>query len=263
MTDSVEESTWAGLIGGSRRTPVTIALRSPLQESAGGLAGSFRALGMDQRHWWVKPPHQGEKDFALVTEYVVGKAGQLIRAPTCENSVIEIDSAFDGWEFARGLRLQSGLGHATLEVEAAVEERPNLRFRNEDDNRLRHARIFALYDWCWGSDQQWLHSTTSQNSTFSHDHGFFFPPSGWRWDASSLRNAVDRPRALPQPTDGLVREDLWAVADELDKVDKDALLSILMGVPDAWPATDSELETLGWFLERRASAVASRMRDLL
>ncbi|MBL7257121.1 hypothetical protein [Paractinoplanes lichenicola] len=176
---------------------------------------------------------------------------------------MRIDDALAGWEFAPGRLLQAGLSHGTIEVDAAIEERPMLRFRNQDDNRLRHAGIYALYDWCWGSDQQWLHSTSQQNSVFSHDHGFFLPPSGWRWDAGQLRAKVDEPHPLRQEVDGLLREDLWRFADELDKVDRAVLLPILLRVPSAWPATDTDLETLGWFLERRAVAVASRLRDLL
>jgi hypothetical protein len=191
------------------------------------------------------------------------ESGALIGAPTCENSVLRIGSALVGWEFAQGKRLQAGLGHGTVEVVAAIEERPQLRYRNQDDNRLRHAGVYALHDWCWGSDQQWLHSTTQQNTLFSHDHGFFFPPSGWRWNVSDLKLKVDEPHLLVQPAEGLLREDLWGLADQLDKIDQPLLLPILRRVPAEWPVADEELETLGWFLERRASAVASRLRDLV
>jgi len=263
MTDSVPESSWTGLLAQRREQPEVLGLRLPVRPSEHGLTGSFLALGMDQRRWWVKPPNQGEMDFALVTEYVVGKAGTLIGAPTCDNSVIEIGAAFDGWEFAPGRRLRAGLGHGTLEVDAAIEERPNLKYRNEDDNRARQAGIYALHDWCWGSDQQWLHSTTQENSIYSHDHGFYFPPASWRWEAEALRADVDKAHVLGQATDGLRQRDLWDVADALEKVDKMALLSILRRVPRVWPVTDAELETLGWFLERRAGAVAARLRELV
>ena len=193
----------------------------------------------------------------------MGRVGALIGAPTCENSVIYIDQAFDDWEFAPGKRLRAGLGHGTLEVEAAIEERPNLKYRSEDDNRARQAGIYALHDWCWGSDQQWLHSTTQDNSIYSHDHGFYFPPSGWRWDVDALRARVDDAHILGQAADGLTSRDLWAVADELDKVDKAALTTILRQVPSVWPVTDAELEVLGWFLKSRAGAVAGRLRELL
>ncbi|MEU8232800.1 HipA family kinase [Actinoplanes sp. NPDC048967] len=263
MTSPLRESSWSGLVTGNREPPDAVGIRLVLRPSEHGLAGSFLALGMDGRRWWVKPPHQGDPDRGLVTEFVVGRVGALIGAPTCENSVVEIPDVFTGWEFARGKTLKAGFGHGTVEVEAAIEERPNLKYRNDDDNRVRHAGIFALHDLCWGSDQQWLHSTTNQNSIYSHDHGFFLPPSGWGWDVDALRAYVDRPRPLMQSAEGLAQSDLWSVADEIDKVDKAALLGILRRVPQAWPVSDSQLETLGWFLERRAGAVASRLRELL
>jgi hypothetical protein len=263
MTEPVRESTWDGLIAASRESPETVGIRLPLGQSTDGLAGSFPALGTDGRRWWVKPPRYDGRDAALVTEFVVGRLGSKIGAPTCRNSVVEITADFAGWEYARGSVLSPGLGHGTEEVQAAIEERPNLRHRNEDDNRSRHARIFALYDWCWGSDQQWLHSTTNENATYSHDHGMFLPPAGWTWTAEALRAHVDDPRQLMQPTDGLRREDLWAAADDLDKIDKATLLAVLRQVPREWPVSDAALETLGWFLERRATAVSMRMRELV
>ncbi|WP_305786072.1 hypothetical protein [Symbioplanes lichenis] len=264
MTDGLAESTWRGLVAGARESADVIDLRMALQPSHQGLAGSFLGLGSDLRRWWVKPAGQNEDmDYALVTEFVVGRAGSLIGAPTCENAIISIGSEWAGWDFAPGRTLVAGLGHGTVEVEAAIEERPLLRHRDEDDNQLRHAGVFALHDWCWGSDQQWLHSTTNQNSIYSHDHGFFFPPSGWRWEAEELRRRVDEPHVLRQPADGLLAKDLQAIADQLDNVNRMSLARILRQVPRSWPVLDSELETLGWFMERRAGAVAGRLRDLI
>ena len=119
MADPLPESSWSGLVTGHREPPDSVAIRLVLRPSEHGLAGSFLALGTDGRRWWVKPPHQGDPDLALVTEYVVGRVGALIGAPTCENSVVEIPADFTGWEFARGRTLSAGLGHGTVEVEAA------------------------------------------------------------------------------------------------------------------------------------------------
>jgi hypothetical protein len=66
-----------------------------------------------------------------------------------------------------GHSLTPRLGHATFEVAAAREERPELLHREEDDNPSRPG-IFAFYDWCWGSDELWLIARMSDNSTFRH-----------------------------------------------------------------------------------------------
>jgi len=164
MTEDPDESSWSGAVTGRRVRPNMGSLRMVLQMWQTGVAGSFLAADQAGRRWWVKPPHQGELDSALVTEYVVGKLGHLIGAPTCENIVFEITADFERDEFAPGKFLRAGLGHATAEVVAAKEERTTLGHRHEDDNAVRHAGIFALYDWCWGSDEQWLISTTGENS---------------------------------------------------------------------------------------------------
>ncbi len=260
---TVEESSWAGLIRGHREPPETVKIRMPLRQSHTGVAGSFQIVGTDGRHWWVKPPHQGELDWALTTEFVVSRAGAMIGAPTCRSAVIEITRDFDGWEYRRGGYLREGLGHGMEEVESAKEERSNLRYRTEDDNKSRQAGIYALYDWCWGRDEQWLHSTTNDMTIYSHDHGWYLPPSGPKWDTQLLRDYVDLPHPLPQSSAGLHYPAVEAVARELEKIDKSLLAAMLRRVPGAWPVSDAELETLGWFLERRAPAVAARMRALV
>ena len=264
MTQLLLESEWTGLVAGHRRAPDVVQMRLPYGPSEEGLACAFPIEGKDGRLYWLKPPHQGEdQDFALATEYIVGRLGALIEAPTCPNVVIEIEPAMAGYEYSRGKILAAGLGHATVEVPAAMLERPNLKFRNQDDNRVRHARIFALWDWCWGSDQQWLHGATEDNATYSHDHGFFFPPAGWRWTIEELRRHVDEPHQLRQSADGLCRGDLVATAEGLERVDRVALAEVLRRVPQDWPVEDRELEVLGWFLERRAPAAAERIRTLI
>jgi hypothetical protein len=88
MTEPVRESTWDGLIAASRDSPETVGIRLPLGKSTDGLAGSFPALGTDGRRWWVKPPRYDERDVALVTEFIVGRLGSKIGAPTCRNTVV-------------------------------------------------------------------------------------------------------------------------------------------------------------------------------
>jgi hypothetical protein len=263
MTQPVEESEWAGLVMGQRRQPDVIRMAMMVRAwHGGGVAGSFCAADQSGRRWWVKPPEQGELDQALPTEYVVGRLGQLIGAPTCENAIFEITNDFHD-EYRPGVQLAPGLGHATLEVVAAQEERPHLLHRDEDANPSRHPGIFALYDWCWGADEQWLIATTSDNSTFSHDHGWYFPPSGPAVTVDELRRCVDLAHPLGQPAAGLDPEAVKRVAMTIERVGRDDLLDILRTVPARWPVTEVELETMGWFLERRVQGVAARLRSLI
>jgi hypothetical protein len=82
-------------------------------------------------------------------------AGALIDAPVCEVAVIEIPPELEGAEFRPGFALQPGLASGSRHVEGVLEHR-NLVHLEDDDNRARHAGVFALYDWCWGADDQWF-----------------------------------------------------------------------------------------------------------
>jgi hypothetical protein len=48
----------------------------------------------------------------------------------------------------------------------------------------------------------------------------------------------------------------------LEAISHIELAPVLNSVPASWPVTDQELDCLGWFLERRATGVAARLRGL-
>ncbi|HEY3747996.1 MAG TPA: HipA family kinase [Pseudonocardiaceae bacterium] len=174
---SVAREDWIGLVAGARddaeSSTEIVDLTMCIQPARVGISGTFLGLGADGNRWWVKPSDQPELEQALVTEFIVGKLGRLIGAPTCGNAVIRISSDLIGWEYKPGKGLIEGLGHGTIHIEDAIEKKKHLEDRAKDDNRSRHAGIFALYDWCWGDDAQWLHCTTADMTTYSHDHGWY------------------------------------------------------------------------------------------
>ena len=120
----------------------------------------------------------------------------------------------------------------------------------------------ALYDWCWGGDDQWLYSEPDDRKLYSHDHGWYLPDVGPNWDESSLARCVDMPHVAPYPEDGLNATELERLASRLESISRDEIRLVLSEVPVSWPVTDAQLESLGYFLERRAAAVATRLRTL-
>jgi hypothetical protein len=78
-----------------------------------------------------------------------------------------------------------------------------------------------------------------------------------------LQRCVDEPNELADPSDGLAPEAIRRVSEALERIDRDALVKVVRGVPASWPVTHDDLETLGWFLEHRAPAVAARVRALI
>ena len=121
-----------------------------------------------------------------------------------------------------------------------------------------------IYDWFMGCDQQWLQDLNDDMATYSHDHGLYLPPiNQGHWTEQALQSEVDRPWQLADSTVGLSPGAISQVADALRDVSRDDLRQLLNGVPASWPVTTEQLEGVGWFLERRAPAVAGRIEQLV
>ncbi|MET7333847.1 HipA family kinase [Nonomuraea sp. NPDC005650] len=224
----------------------------------------FQVLASDGRRYFVKALG-GCQEFArgsLAIEYVVAELGRLIGAPVCGNSLIRIPEDLADWPMPFG-KLQPGIAHANAAIGRAVEARPALQHRAQDDNRSRHVGLYALYDWCFGDDAQWLHDVDDDRAIYSHDHGLYLPPHDGSIRADLLRRCADESNELPDPADGLDAEAVRRVSEALERINRDALVKVVRGVPASWPVTDDDLEALGWFLEHRAPAVAARLRALI
>lgn len=258
----VTEAEWGGLVRGRSDPSGGLYVVACLQRGKATASSPFLALASDGQEWWVKPPRAQLKR-ALVTEYVVGQAGQLIDAPVCDVTIIDIPKSLLPWEFRPGEQLPTGYGSATRNLTGVVTEiRSSLSRRGDDDNARRHGGAYALVDWCFGDDLQWLLHTSDQWSLYSHDHGWYLPPGGPDWSLERLRATADQPRTVPGSSAGLDRAHLDRLADNLDNVNREALQKIMIDVPTSWPVTDAELECLGWYLEHRAPMVATRLRAL-
>jgi hypothetical protein len=150
-----------------------------------------------------------------------------------------------------------------MAVDGVIETRA-LDHRTADDNARRHAGLHAIYDWLYGQDPRWLVCGHSQNAYFSHDHGHYFP-GGPDWTVESLKQFV----ALPMPlgaagadATGLDLAELRRLADPLDRVTAEDLLSIVSTIPCTWPVSDDELKALVCFLLIRAPMTAARLRNM-
>ncbi|GII03513.1 hypothetical protein Pta02_55210 [Planobispora takensis] len=228
-------------------------------------ASPIQVIASDGRRYFVKRLEACPNDEArasLAIEFIVSGVGGLIGAPVCPTSLIRIPEELAEWPLNGGV-LKAGLAHASLALEHVEERRQALSLRERDDNRRRHVGIYALYDWCFGDDAQWLYDRDDDYSIYSFDHGVYFPPNSGCWRPALLEQSVDVPNELPDGSDGVSLEAVEEIAGALEKISRGALADILCGVPASWPVNDRELEALGWFLERRAPAVAGRVRMLL
>ena len=287
----IEHQEWDGLIRGRTDPGNPLVIEVPLQPSPNGGSGTFLAEASDKHRWWVKPLNNLQGPKVIVTEYIVGWAGAvIIGAPVCEVTAVRIPEDISGWEFRPGARLEPGLACASRAIDDAQEVRA-LEYRDRDENAVRHAGVYALYDWCWGGDDQWLYCETDDRKLYSHDHGYYFPDTGPDWSEATLLAHVDEPHPARYPTTGVDPQELSRLAVSLtqhparplldairnlgadtEKLDelvnsleplRKRLAEMLLTVPASWPVTDGELAALGFFLERRAPGVAQRLTAMI
>lgn len=260
----INRSDWDGCVRGRDDSFDSLHVRVP-SPSGGTWSGPFRAVASDSRQYFVKgldtcPPGQ---EASVATEHVVARVGRLIGAPMCETSLIRIPDALAGYPVTPTATLSAGLAHASLALARADEQRPSLAARAQDDNSRRHVGVYALFDWCCGTDAQWLYDLDNDRAVYSHDHGLYFPPtSAGGWTEAELTASLDADCGLPDTPDGLSKQAIEDTAQALETVTRDSLASILNSVPASWPVDNTQLEALGRFLEHRAPAVATRLRAL-
>lgn len=262
----VELADWSGLVRERTDSFDALTLVKPMVPAATFWAGPFRATASDQRDYFVKTLQtcQRTQEPSLAIEQIVSQVGQLIGAPVCETSLIRIPADLDGWEPLPGVPIRAGLAHASLAIERAVFGRRALDQRDANDNTRRHVGVYALCDWCISADEQWLYDLGDDNAVWSHDHGLYLPPAGSGfWNRPGLVAQADDDHTWRDPPDGLSTAAVNDVAEALEAVNRPTLARVLRSIPASWPVSDEDLEAVGWFLERRAPAVANRLRALV
>jgi hypothetical protein len=197
-----------------------------------------------------------------VTDQIVGRIDTLIGAPTCEVAVIRIDDVVEGYEFRSGVKAEKGFAHGSRAADD-VDDARALMYRDRDDNARRHVGVLALYDLCWGSDEQWLNAVNDEWRVYSHDHGWYFPPGRPPyWTESDLLNAIDDDHTFEPQAKDLAVDEIGRICERLRSISRDEIKDALMLIPKSWPVTDEELAVVGYFVERRMPDVADRLEKL-
>lgn len=255
---------WQGLVDDGRVVEAALSVSATLDPQSSSRGGSlpFQALASDGQVYWVKMVQNAQGPRVLATEQIVSACGRLIGAPVCETALIEIPEELDGDALANGTVLRAGIAHASRNIaNSQFDKWHTPQHRDQDDNRRRHAGYFALYDWCWGDDMQWLYDLSDERKTYSHDHGHFLP-GGPNWSIEALEQNVDTPHEIDPLSRGLDPGELARMAGVLDNVGREAIRTIMQAVPVQWGIGAADLEAVGWFLERRRAGVAQRLRAL-
>ena len=252
---------WRGRLQGRREARnVRRAVGYADVPPGGGGSRPLLMYDADDAMWWVKHLNNPQGAMVPVNEQIVAGCGALIGAFACEVAVIEVTDALSG--DVHGVRVEPGLAHGSRHVDGAYNDR-RLAYRGRDDNARRHVGAYALHDWCWGEDSQWLYAFGDEYKAYSHDHGYFFP-NGPRWNAVAERvlDHADVPHVLQAPHGGLEADEVSRMSERLGAIGAEDLVDVLSCIPPQWPVSDRALEIIGCFLERRAPQAARRLLEL-
>ncbi|MBD8023463.1 hypothetical protein [Microbacterium gallinarum] len=202
--------------------------------------------------------HQGNQ--VLTNEVIVGEVGELLGAPVRERVLVVVPPAVCAWaDFpVRGV---SGplVAHASHHVTGAVDD-DELRYTKRDDNARRQAAMAGLWDLCVGEDPQWLYETSAAYSVWSYDHGLWFTTGEGDWDETILERLIDTDSTIPRLPAGINLDRLVEVADVINQLSPEQLLTVMSAVPVEWGTDDRDLEAMAWFLYSRRRPVAERLR---
>lgn len=253
---------WRGLLSGRTRATATVALRAPIRRAQSSGAGAFLGLADDGRQYWFKVPGNSQGNQVLTNEVIVEGVGRLIGAPVCHRALATVPPSVTRWaDYPVRASDSAVVAHASLHVAGAVDD-DALAYTRRDDNARRQASLLALWDWCLGDDEQWLYDASNSSSIWSYDHGLWFTTGEGDWTPAVLERMVDLDGTFQAAPPGLDRVRMLEVAQLLEAITPDDLLTVMSAVPVDWSASDSDLEAMAWFLYRRAPGVAERTRRL-
>lgn len=228
------------------------------------MSHAFKVGADDGNEYWIKTlegvePHHRP---SLALEQVISRFGVLLGIAVVQPYLVRIPDGMKLPTMSNGRDAQPGLAHASRAYEACVERKAPPERRSEDDNRRRHAGIFALLDLARGADLQYLYDANADGAIISHDHGLYVCHTG-TMDVAAMIATVADPGIRGGDATGLDAAEIERVADRLDACTANELVSIVNLVPPEWPVTDEQVGTLAWFLHSRAKPVALRVRGHL
>lgn len=231
-------------------------------ESTQSGSGTFLGLASDGNKYWVKAPNNPQGPRTLAAEVIVHGIGQLIGAPVCHTVFVDIPDSMT-YQFTPQHRLHGGIGHGSRDISPTVVSEEWSTHTARDNNRVRQAFLFGLWDLCLGGDQQWLHDTSQSYSIWSYDHGFWLGGEG-DWSVKSLQSVgttpwlYDRVRGDLDPGVASARG-LLAAAEAISGLDRSTFRAVTQTVPVEWKIPSTDLISAADILFLRAEGVAARL----
>lgn len=225
-----------------------------------GLSRPFLVRASDGYDYWVK---QAVDRFArcVCVEQVVGACAAYLGASVCPIARLKIPPEFDGHRLATGVIMRAGIAHGSRDrPQGQAKKHWSPEHRLRDNNSVRHAGYFALCQWCFGNDHQWIYDYADDFATYSHDHGAFldFP-----WTEQHLERQLLERLEHNINVSGLDEIELVRLSASLRNVSLADVVGFVSRIPSSWGILGTELALLARFLLCRAPIAARELEQLV
>lgn len=209
----------------------------------------------DGNKYVIKGSHNGRN---LVSEHIVGRCGQFLKAPVGEVSLAVIPETLIAIE-PNLSDIGSGVGSATLYVEGSGD-RETIAYINEPENRSRFAKLMVLYSWVLANDHQLIYSTTQPHLVNSVDHGhFLYGSTGWSIDTLNQIGPVALDVFFQSV--GLTNDEIIEARRNLEEISEEDILFITQCPPDSWGITPDDRKALKNYLVTRRNQLLALLPE--
>lgn len=260
-TDHSKRSSWSGLLR-DRARPTADAQIFAIAQVASTGSLPFLGLAVDGGRYWVKCVGNPHGVDSLMAERVVEAVARKLDAPMRRSVLVEVPEHLTHDPRLVGSGNEPGLAHGSLLLESC-EVKNVLDCVGRDGNSDRQPRFIALWELCFGEDEQWLYDRDSDEQVWSFDHGYWI--TGGEPEPLTVRDLEVTLRGW-KPWGGSVKgmdpAAFLDVASRLEALTVSDFIDVVASVPVAWGVSDDLLESLAWWLHHRRMHVAGRMRTL-
>ncbi|MGO1320427.1 MAG: HipA family kinase [Galactobacter sp.] len=216
----------------------------------------------DGCNYWIKPRNNPHGLESLVAERVVAAVGKWLGAPVVPSTLVDVpDAVAAGVTYSEaGLPLVTGVAHGSKNV-ATADESTVLGHHLDDGNRDRIPAFIALWEFCAGTDEQWIYDTAADCQIWSFDHGLWVGGQG-EWHLPDLQGCSSPGGDVDfENLKGLIGSDFEQLAQRIESFNEVNATRAVASVPVSWGVPDDHLMYLAHWLFDSRSATAAKLRN--
>ena len=259
--DYSDRLNWVGLLSGKPRPEAETDIFAIARVADTGSV-PFLGLATNGANYWVKYMGNAHGTDSLIAERVVEALARKLAAPMRPSILVNVPEALTHDPRLAASGIQAGVAHGSLFLNSCLEKNV-LDSVTRDGNKIRHPRFIALWELCYGEDEQWLYDRDNEEQVWSYDHGYWI--TGGEPEPLTVKDlelTLTSWKPWDGPLKGMDPQAFVEMRERIEGLTVTDLIDVVASVPLAWGVPDDLLESLAWWFYRRRTHATARMRQL-